>query len=59
MYPEEKVKRLYRKRNQKNKINRYFRDKTQAIHIWKIKLLNLLESPLDSKEIKPVNPKGN
>ena len=23
------------------------------------KMLNLLESPLDSKEIKPVNPKGN
>ena len=59
MYPEEKVKRLYRKRNQKNKINRHFTDKAQAIHIWKIKLFNLLESPLDSKEIKPVNPKGN
>ena len=26
---------------------------------WTVVLENILESPLDSKEIKPVNPKGN
>ena len=28
-------------------------------HFWTVVLKNTLESPLNSKEIKPVNPKGN
>ena len=28
-------------------------------HFWIVLLENILESPLDCKEIKPVNPKGN
>ena len=32
------------------------RQKIDAFELW---LEKILESPLDSKEIKPVNPKGN
>ena len=28
-------------------------------HLWAVVLEKTLESPLDSKEIKPINPKGN
>ena len=31
----------------------------QRIDLWTVVLENSLESPLDSEEIKPVNPKGN
>ena len=54
MYPEEKVKQSYRKRNQK-KIGIL---QTKHRQYTSEEMLNLLESPLDSKEIKPVNPKG-
>ena len=33
--------------------------KKQSIVVFKLVLDKTLESPLDSKEIKPVNPKGN
>ena len=31
----------------------------RRIDVWNVVLEKILESPLDSKEIKPVNPKGN
>jgi len=31
----------------------------QLFSLYKTKLEKALESPLDSKELKPVNPKGN
>ena len=35
------------------------KDEASLTHLLFLLFLELLKSPLDSKEIKPVNPKGN
>ena len=33
--------------------------RVECVYMFLIVVLEMFESPLDSKEIKPVNPKGN
>ena len=55
MYPEKKLNNRIEKETKKKKIGIL---QTKHRQYTSEEMLNLLESPLDSKEIKPVNPKG-